>query len=94
MRNKKVEMRNLLLRTAALLLLIFFDGCGSSTKEASEDVQAENLQKLPLIERFDFEDLEGNKIEWAETMHSRNAFNKRSKYSIKGGRGDVYNSFG
>lgn len=60
-------MRKLKVKSAILLLLIISVGCTSKSSETNESKQEGNLQELPLIERFSFEDLEGNKIDWAET---------------------------
>ena len=55
-------------RTNALLIGLFFVvGCGSNSSEAESETKEENLQELPLVERFDFEDLEGNKMNWSDT---------------------------
>jgi len=41
-------------------------GCNSKPTDSST-TEIEDLQELPLIERFAFEDLEGNKMNWADT---------------------------
>ncbi len=65
--NVKYEMRKLMLRSAVLLLMIFSVGCVTKSSDTSEIEQQQNLQELPLIERFAFEDVEGNKMDWADT---------------------------
>ena len=54
-------------RSLILALLLFAAGCTSKSTETAEEVPKENVQELPLIERFAFKDLEGNKISWEET---------------------------
>lgn len=57
-----------------LLVLIFIVGCSSKDSDSSETdtsylaeyEAALKLHDLPLIERFSFEDLEGNKFDWRE----------------------------
>lgn len=50
-----------------ILLVFFIVGCGSTSSENGGDNKEENLQELPLVERFSFEDLDGTKIDWADT---------------------------
>lgn len=52
---------------AILVLTALVSGCGSNSSNNGDKNNAENLQDLPLIERFNFEDLEGNKMDWSST---------------------------
>lgn len=63
----KKRMRKIGWTNALFVGLFLIIGCGSNTSENEGDSNKENLQELPLVERFDFEDLEGNKVDWSET---------------------------
>lgn len=67
MRNVKGEIRKLKWVNILFIGLFFIGGCGSEKTDSDETEQEENLQELPLIERFSFEDLEGNKMNWDDT---------------------------
>lgn len=67
MRNVKDIIRKIKRVNVLYIGLIFMVGCGNNSSEAEGDSKEEKLLELPLVERFDFEDLEGNKINWNET---------------------------
>ena len=62
MKTKTIIQGILVLATLACSV-----GCTSNSTETSKDLSEENLQELSLVERFDFEDLDGNKINWEDT---------------------------
>lgn len=54
-------------KTTLVMILLLAVGCGSNSSDTQSETREENFKELPLVERFDFEDLEGNKINWKET---------------------------
>lgn len=60
-------MRKMTVNIGVLLLVLFTIGCGSTSSENNGESNEENLQELPLVERFDFENLDGTKIDWTDT---------------------------
>lgn len=60
-------MRKVKLIIAVLMITMFAVGCGEKNSEKEEGENGETLQELPLTQRFDFEDLEGNEFDWADT---------------------------
>jgi len=71
MRNMKVGIRNVKRIGVFLIGLFFIMACGAGSTENEEVTEAETAQsstkKMSLIEKFDFEDLEGNKFNWDDT---------------------------
>jgi thiol-disulfide isomerase/thioredoxin len=48
-------------------IVLLMVGCGSKSSESSENQKSEELQEVSLIERFAFEDLNGNEFLWQST---------------------------
>ncbi len=63
----RYEIRNIKLTTTFLMGIALLSGCGSSSTTKEEKEEKVAGKELSLIEKFDFEDLEGNKIDWADT---------------------------
>lgn len=65
--NTKIDMIKITWVAFLFIGLFFMFGCGSNSSKTEFDSDEENLQELPLVERFDFEDLKGNKLNWDDT---------------------------
>ena len=63
----KIEMRKLKVIAPFLIGLLFIGGCGTSTTTEEKQEEPTTKKELSLIEKFDFEDLDGNKINWDDT---------------------------
>ena len=63
----KIEMKNLKFTAPILLAIFLLFSCGSSSKSTEEKEDNASAKELSLVEKFDFEDLEGNKFEWTDT---------------------------
>ncbi len=53
---------------ALMIAILFIAGCSTETSKVEDKANEKAPSKeLSLIEKFDFRDLEGNKLDWAET---------------------------
>ncbi len=60
-------MRDTKLAATFLLGILFLSSCGSSSTNNEEKEEKNVSKELSLTDKFDFEDLDGNKIDWADT---------------------------
>ncbi len=60
-------MKNMKTGCIVVIGMLLFFGCASNSSKEEENEDNQQKKELSLIEKFDFEDLEGNKIDWAET---------------------------
>lgn len=69
MRNMKVKIRNVKRIGVFLIGLFFIMACGAGSTETEEVAETDqsSTKEMSLIEKFNFEDLEGNKFNWDDT---------------------------
>jgi len=63
----KIEIRNLKFAAPILSAVFLLFSCGSNSNSTEEKEDDTSTKELSLVEKFDFEDLEGNTIDWGET---------------------------